>query len=114
MAGAQACRNRTCIILKFALSVLFQELMEASPTGRLHPSPLVLPPSLPPILIQWNCFLQNCPLGFPLRRGLQQGQFIPSLLPTLPWILQKQPQVLGVCVFVSCIGAGGIKLGKSQ
>lgn len=75
--------------------------MEASQIGHRHPSPLVLPPLLPPILIQWNCFLQNCLLEFPLRRVLQQGQFIPSLPPTLPWILQRQPQVLGACVFVS-------------
>lgn len=75
--------------------------MEASQTGRRRPSPRVLPPLLPPTLIQWNCFLQNCPLEFPLRRVLQQGQFIPSLPPTLPWILRKQLQVLGACVFVS-------------
>lgn len=79
-------------------SIFFQGLMGASQTGRQHPSPLVLSPLLLPILIQWNCFLQNCPLEFPLRRGLQQGQFIPFQPPTLPWILQKQPQVLGACI----------------
>lgn len=117
-AGAQAYRSGTCGILKFGPSDFFQELMEASQTGRQRPSPLVLPPLLLPILTQWNCFLQSCPLEFPLRRGLQQGQFIPSLPRTLPWILLKQPQVLGACLFVSalwsCTGAGGIRRGKSQ
>lgn len=83
-----------------ASSVFFQELMGASQTGHQHPSPLVLPLLLPPILTQWNCFLQNCPLAFLLKKVPQQGQFIPSQPPTLPWILRKQPQVLGVCVLV--------------
>ncbi|CAO2646214.1 SH2B adapter protein 1 [Lemmus lemmus] len=62
---------------------LSQGPMEAFPTGHQHPSPLVLPPLLPPAWTQWNRFLRNCPLAFPLRRGPQQGQFILSQPPPL-------------------------------